>query len=88
MRKKHFEGLAEAIGRTLDTLAEWSEPGTGGKLVSLETVEFALLGELGSFVERQGGNAERWRTGVKLGGRLKRCRDKAVEVYEENDEHR
>jgi|SRR5882724_9351621 len=85
MRKKHFQALSETVGRALDQLSQWSEPGTAGRLVSLDTVETVLIGEMSTFVGAQGGDAARWvreTAGSPLTERLRRCRDKAVEVYE------
>jgi len=85
MRKLHFVALGAAVSRVLDALSEWSEPGTQGKLVALDTVEHALLGELGSFVEKQGGSADRWRREVRavpLTRRLERVKAKAIKMHE------
>lgn len=65
MRKKHFLALAGAVTRALDRMAEWSTPGTDGRMVGLDVAEDILLGELGGFVESQGGDAERWKLGIR-----------------------
>ncbi len=85
MRKRHFIALGEAVTRVLDRLAEWSEPGTAGRMVELAHVERIVIQELSMLVTEQKGDGLRWKREVQaapLTRKLEQVRDKAIERYE------